>query len=317
MSSSPRAVVFAYHDVGCMGIRTLRRLGVEIPLVFTHDDDPGENHWFGSVRRTCADLGVACTTANPHGPGELERIRAAAPDAIFSLYYRDMLKDSVLSLARNGAVNLHGSYLPRYRGRAPVNWMILHGETQGGVTLHHMVKKADAGDIVDQEAFGIGPDETGQQVYAKMLPAAQRVLERSALAVLAGTAPRTLQLESKATYHGRRTPEDGRIEWRHRAEDVRNLVRAVTHPYPGAFTTAGGERVMVWWTSHALPAAVAGLETALAAAPGTVMRRTGGVYAACGDRAWLRLDRVAVGGREGDATEFPEVLKDGIVLGGA
>ena len=120
-----KAVVFAYHDVGCMGIRVLRRLGIDVGVVYTHDDDPGENHWFGSVRKTCADLGVTCTTANPHLPAEIERIRGIAPDAIFSLYYRDMIKDSVLSLAKHGAVNLHGSYLPRYRGRAPVNWQIL------------------------------------------------------------------------------------------------------------------------------------------------------------------------------------------------
>src|ERR1051326_4354246 len=109
------------------------------------------------------------STANPHDPAELDVIRGIAPDAIFSLYYRDMLKDSVLSLAKRGAVNLHGSYLPRYRGRAPVNWQILHGETYGGVTLHHMVRKADAGDIVDQEAFDIGPNDTGADVYKKML----------------------------------------------------------------------------------------------------------------------------------------------------
>ena len=99
------AVVFAYHDVGCMGVRVLKRLGVDVARVYTHDDDPDENHWYGSVAKTCAELGVACTTANPHDPGEIDVIRRTAPDAIFSLYYRDMIKDSVLSLAKRGAVN--------------------------------------------------------------------------------------------------------------------------------------------------------------------------------------------------------------------
>lgn len=303
-----KAVVFAYHDVGCMGVRVLKDLGVDVARVYTHEDDPGENHWFDSVRKTCADAGIVCTTANPHLPEELATIAQIAPDAIFSLYYRDMLKDSVLSLAKHGAVNLHGSYLPRYRGRAPVNWQILHGETQGGVTLHSMVRKPDAGDIVDQEAIPIGPDDTGVDVYRKMLPAAERVLRRSAQAVLEGTAPRVRQMESKATYYGRRRPEDGLIDWHWAAEDVRNLVRAVTKPYPGAFTFASGRKVMVWRAVHAgepqpRPA-------------GSVMRSSSGVYVVCGDRRLLRLDRVEIDGREGDGMEFADVLRDGITLGG-
>jgi len=301
-----KAVVFAYHDVGCMGIRVLRKLGVEL-AVFTHDDDPGENHWFGSVRKTCAELGVPCTTANPHLPEELARIAAFGPDAVFSLYYRDMLKDAVLSLAKRGAVNLHGSYLPRYRGRAPVNWMILHGETKGGVTLHHLVAKPDAGDIVDQEAFAIGSEETGRDVYAKMLPAAEKVLTRSAVAVLRGTAPRTPQVEADARYFGRRRPSDGEILWRAAAEDVRNLVRAVTHPYPGAYTFAGATKVLVWWAQR--------VDASARAAAGLVRHRDGDVCVVCGDERLLQLVRVEIDGREGDAREFAHVLRDGVVLG--
>ncbi len=325
-----KAVVFAYHDVGCMGVRVLRKLGVDVARVYTHDDDPDENHWYGSVAKTCAELGVACTTLSPHDPAELDVIRGTAPDAIFSLYYRDMIKDSVLSLAKRGAVNLHGSYLPRYRGRAPVNWQILHGETQGGVTLHYMVKKPDAGDIVDQESFDIGPDETGRDVYAKMLPAAERVLTRSAMSVLEGTAPRIRQMESKATYYGRRRPEDGLIDWRWRAEDVRNLVRAVTHPYPGAFTFAGGKKILVWWTTASDSGSVSRISTIRdpgrarecespvenrRPAPGRVVSR-GGVSVVCGDGRLLKLVRVEIDGREGDATEFADVLRDGTELGG-
>jgi methionyl-tRNA formyltransferase len=304
------AVVFAYHDVGCLGVKTLVRLGVKVALVYTHEDDPKENRFFGSVGATCDALGIPCRTADPHGEAELAAIRAAAPDAIFSLYYRDLLRSSVLSLAKRAAVNLHGSYLPRYRGRAPVNWMILHGETTGGVTLHHMVARADAGDIVDQESFAIGPEETAVEVYAKMLPAAERVLERSALAVLDGTAPRFVQMETKATTFPRRRPEDGLIEWRWRAEDVRNLVRAVTHPYPGAFTFAGATRVLVWRV------ATAPQDVRHGPVPGTVSRDDG-VTVHCGDGRSLRLVRVEIAGREGDPAEFADTLRDGTVLGNA
>lgn len=312
------AVVFAYHDVGCRGLRVLRRLGIEIGAVYTHADDPGENTWFGSVRATCAELGVPVRVgADPNAPAELAVIRALEPRALFSFYYRDLLKEPVLAIPTQGGVNLHGSLLPRYRGRAPVNWQILHGEREGGVTLHYMVKKADAGDIVDQEAFPIGIDDTPTDVYARLLPAAERVLERSAALVMEGTAPRIRQLESKATTFGRRRPEDGLIDWRFAAEDVRNLVRAVTKPYPGAFTFAGEKRVTVWWSQHDARPGAGRAEKHVEAselAPGCVTRRADGVFVACGDRRLLRLSKVEIDGVEGDGIAFGGVLMSGAEL---
>ena len=225
----------------------------------------------------------------------------------------------MLAIPARGGVNLHGSLLPRYRGRAPVNWQILHGEREGGVTLHYMVAKPDAGDIVDQEAFPIGADDTPAHVYARLLPAAARVLERSAIAVMEGTAPRIKQVDSKATTFGRRKPEDGLIDWRWSAEDVRNLVRAVTKPYPGAFTFAGGKRVTVWWTQHEASASssragVSSRELAPESTPGRVSRMTDGVYVACGDRRRLRLVKVECDGVEGDGLALHPILQNGIEL---
>ena len=312
------AVVFAYHDVGCTGLRVLNRLGIEISAVYTHPDDPNENTWFNSVRATCAELEIPVHVgADPNTPSEIERIRALKPLAFFSFYYRDLLKEPLLAIPTRGSVNLHGSLLPRYRGRAPVNWQILHGEREGGVTLHYMVKKADAGDIVDQEAFPIGIDDTPTDVYARLLPTAERVLERSAVAVMEGTAPRIKQLESKATTFGRRRPEDGLIDWRWCAEDVRNLVRAVTKPYPGAFTFAGEQRVTIWWSHH--DATKRGGEPLARGAssllsPGRVSRHPDGLFVACGDRRRLRLTKIEIDGVEGDGLEFEDVLMTGIEL---
>lgn len=316
---SGRVVVFAYHDVGCMGIRTLVDLGIDVARVYTHEDDPAEKRWYGSVAATCRELSVTATTANPHLPDEIAAIRTIAPDAIFSFYYRDMLKDEVLSLAKHGGYNLHGSLLPRYRGRAPVNWQILHGEKEGGVTLHHMVKRADAGDIVGQNEFPIGRDDTPVEVYENMLLVAVPLLRQYARAIVAGGAPRWRQMESKATKFGRRRPEDGLIDWQWCAEDVRNLVRAVTDPYPGAFTFASGVRVIVWSARIAQPSRrlldrAAGRNVA----PGSVLRESGGeVVVACGDSHLLELRDVQVGDRRGVPADFPDVLKGGVVLGGA
>lgn len=302
-------VVFGYHDVGVTGLLSLVKQGIEVSAVYTHEDDPDENRWFGTVAGSAAELGIPVSVANPNSKAELDRIRALAPKAIFSFWYRNILKQPLLDIPTSAAVNLHGSLLPRYRGRAPVNWMLLHGETEGGVTLHHMVLTPDAGDIVDQEPFPIGDDDTPTDVYRSLLAAEEEVLMRSAQAVVDGTAPRIRQLESNATTFGRRRPADGLIDWRVSARDVRNLVRAVTAPYPGAFTVAGETRVLVW------SAEFAG-EPCDAVPPGTVTRSVHGVFVACGDRRRLRLRKVEIDGRTGDALEFPEFLADGVALGG-
>jgi methionyl-tRNA formyltransferase len=149
---------------------------------------------------------------------------------------------------------MHGSLLPRYRGRAPINWAVLQGETRLGMTLHRMVKKADAGAVVDQAGVDIGPRDTAEQAFRKVLPCARLVLARQIDALLAGTARETPQDESHATYFGGRKPEDGRIDWWRSSRDIFNLIRAVTDPYPGAFADCGSSRLMIWWGEIDSPA---------------------------------------------------------------
>jgi methionyl-tRNA formyltransferase len=308
------AVLFAYHDVGCAGIRVLHRLKIPIAAVYTHADDPHENAWFGSVRKTCEELKLPVHVgADPNSPEERERIARLEPTAFFSFYYRDMLKRPLLELPRRGGVNLHGSLLPRYRGRAPVNWQLLHGEKESGATLHYMVARADAGDVVDQEPFAIGPDDTPTDVFRKLLPAAETVLMRSAQAVMDGNAPRIEQMESKATTFGRRTAADGLIHWRMAAHDVRNLVRAVTDPYPGAFTFAGSRRITIWWADLVADSPRGAKE------PGRVEWSGRGVGDAplvvCGDRRRLRLSRFTIDESPAGGSDPREVLRDGTLLG--
>lgn len=243
----PGIVVFAYSEVGHACLDELLNRGHDVRLVATHADDSGENKWFRSVAERAREAGIETTTLEAKdGPWLENRIGEIAPDLILSAYYRRMIPMRILDRAKRGAVNMHGSLLPKYRGRAPANWAILHGETQIGVTLHHMVKRADAGDIVDQEAVEIGPEETTADVTVKCVAAARRVLARQIDALLAGTAPRIPQDESQATYFGGRKPEDGRIDWSKQATDIVNLVRAVSEPYPGAFSDVDGKRLFVW-----------------------------------------------------------------------
>ncbi len=239
------AVVFAYSSVGCECIKVLlNRDDVKITLVYTHEDDPNEEHWFDSVYELSKQNGLKVLTSEP----DYETVKAAKPDVIFSFYYRSMIDMKILDLAPLGAFNMHGSLLPKYRGRACVNWAVLNGETETGVTLHHMTKYADRGNIVNQEAVSIGENETSHDVFMKIIPAAGRVLSRSLNDILSGNAEGTPQDESKATKFGRRRPEDGLIDWSKSAREIHNLVRAVAKPFPGAFFYRDGKKVMVWKT---------------------------------------------------------------------
>jgi methionyl-tRNA formyltransferase len=237
----PRAVVFAYHDVGVRCLRTLLAHGVQVPLVFTHLDSPNETIWFDSVARHARWHGIkVLTPENPNVTDVVELIRATQPDLLFSFYYRSMLGAELLSLPRRGAFNMHGSLLPKYRGRAPVNWAVLNGESQTGATLHAMTVKPDAGDIVEREAVPILPDDTAVEVFRKVCVAAEVALDRVLPALIAGNAPHVPQDLNSGSYFGGRSARDGAIHWRRGALAAHNLIRAVAPPYPGAFGEADG-----------------------------------------------------------------------------
>jgi methionyl-tRNA formyltransferase len=236
-----RAVVFAYHNVGVRCLKVLLARGIQVPLVVTHEDDPGEAQWFGSVAATAREYGIA--TIMPEDPNVADviaRIAAQKPDFLFSFYYRRMLGEALLALPPRGALNMHGSLLPKFRGRAPVNWAVLAGERETGTTLHYMTVKPDGGDIVAQIAVPILPDDTAREVFDKVTVAAEMTLDRVLPALVAGNAPRTPQDLSRGSYNGGRRPEDGVIDWSRDATSIHNLVRAVAPPYPGAFTVVNG-----------------------------------------------------------------------------
>jgi methionyl-tRNA formyltransferase len=282
------AVVFAYHEVGVRCLAVLLAHGVDTRLVVTHRDDPAERVWFGSVAALAARERIATLApADANGPELHRRIAELAPDFLFSFYYRHLIPERVLALAARGALNLHGSLLPRYRGRAPVNWAVLHGERETGATLHHMTARPDAGDIVDRMAVPILPDDTAAEVYAKVTVAAELVLDRALPLLLAGTAPRLAQDPAAASYHGRRTPEDGRIDWTRPAWAVHNLIRAVAPPYPGAYTRIGARTLRVLRSRRPAPPPPG---TAAHAAPaGTLLAAGERVAALCGDGVPLEL----------------------------
>jgi methionyl-tRNA formyltransferase len=279
--SQARAVVFAYHDVGVRCLKTLLSGGVEVPLVVTVADDPHESRWYASVAETAREYRLpVIAPADPNGAELARQLAELAPDFLFSFYYRAMIPAALLASARRGALNMHGSLLPRYRGRAPVNWAILGGERESGATLHYMVARADAGDIVDQLAVPILEDDDAREVFAKVTVAAELILARSLPGLIAGTAPRRPQPLLPDSYFGRRRPEDGRIDWRHGARQIHDLVRAVAPPFPGAFAEVAQERWDIYRTR---------LTHERRALPPQLYGADGRCFLVCGDGGVLEL----------------------------
>jgi methionyl-tRNA formyltransferase len=243
---TPSAVVFAYHTVGVRSIKTLLARGIDIRLVVSHGDSANETIWFESVAALCEEQGIPrITPYNPNTPEIIAKIAALKPDFIFSFYYRNMLSAEILEIASRGAYNLHGSLLPKYRGRVPVNWAVFYGETETGATLHEMTVKPDAGAIIAQTSVPILPDDTAFEVFGKLSVAAEQTLWHALPSLIAGTAIKIPNDLSQGSYFGGRKPEDGRINWSQSAQQVYNLHRAVAPPYPGAFTEQDGEKFII------------------------------------------------------------------------
>jgi len=290
------AVVFAYHNVGVRCLSMLLAHGVEVALVVTHRDNPTETIWFDSVAELAALHGIPVITPdNPNALEVVEQIRALQPDFFFSFYYREMLKRELLEIPKRGALNMHGSLLPKYRGRVPVNWAIIHGETETGATLHYMTEKPDNGDIVAQQAVPILPDDTALQVFQKVTVAAEIALNDVLPALLAGTTPRIKQDLSKGAYFGGRKAEDGVIDWSQSARQIHNLVRAVAPPYPGATTQLMNKPMRILQTLDTR-CEVSGEKPAFYV-------KDGKAYAICGQGV-LRVVRFELDGAEMSATEF-------------
>ena len=285
-----KVVVFAYHDMGITGLQSLKCAGFEIDAIFSHVDDPGENCWFGSVSDWAAEnhIPLFCPE-NVNTPVWRSKISIWRPQAIFSFYYRRLLDREILAIPTEGAFNLHGSLLPFYRGRCPVNWVLVNGEKETGVTLHRMVEEPDAGDIVAQEAVPIAFEDTARSLYKKLCRQAAHLLDGVLPEIKAGEARAVPQDWRAGSYFGGRTPQDGRIDWRWPALRIYNLIRAVTDPYPGAFTlTKSGEIIIIWWGTPE--------EGNLAGESGKIEIEKDIVFVSTGDGGRIRLLDVEVKG---------------------
>jgi methionyl-tRNA formyltransferase len=298
-----KAVVFAYHTVGVNCLKTLLNHGFDIPLVLTHEDSVSENIWFNSVRDLCSEYQIPfITPTRLDDPQLILQLETIAPDYIFSFYYRHMIPSNILMMAKVAALNMHGSLLPKYRGRVPINWAVLNGETKTGATLHVMEAKPDAGDIVHQKSVTILPDETAYEIFLKVAEIAASTLEEVLPDLLEGHVPKRPNRIQEGSYFGARTPEDGRIDWQNDAYYIYNLVRAVAPPYPGAFTEIDGKKLII-------------TKAMLASLPNRLINSRLGldvvdqrIYGFCGDGRALLISQLILEADEVSPSELQQIL---------
>ena len=291
------AVVFAYHDIGVRCLAALLELGIDIKLVVTHTDNPSELIWFDSVEDLAMRNGIeVITPENPNSNELIERVAACRPDFIFSFYFREMLGQTLLDIPARGAFNLHGSLLPKYRGRVPVNWAIIHGEKETGNTMMFLDAGVDTGDIIAQRRFPIEDDDTCATIYDKVARSEDDMLREIMPLIHQGRMPRSPQDHTRATVMPRRRPKDGAIDWRRTSRELHDWVRALTHPYPGAFTRVTGRLLRVWqvspWPGQSSGHGLSGVPGwwQLAGDPPALLAATADGY--------LRIERVQVEGDE-------------------
>ena len=231
-----------------VAIEALDEAGHTPAMLVTLPRDLAHRHSdFVDLQPLAAEHGIPLhTTAKSNAPETIETLKAVAPDLMLVIGWSQLCNAEFRSIASRASLGYHPSALPKLRGRGVIPWTILQCEDRSGASLFWLADGADTGDIAAQELFDIDPDtETARSLYDKQMAALHRLLVKFMARFDAGETPRTPQDHSKATICARRTPEDGRIDWRDPAAKIERLVRAAGAPYPGAFTESDAQRVTI------------------------------------------------------------------------
>lgn len=248
MSAAPARVVFiGSEEIGWASLRALLDAGANVVGVYALNEAAGRrvvaHRSFEpfAAEHVALNYGDGMLTA-----GDVATIRQLRPDLIYEVGWSQLLPPELLTIPALGTVGMHCSLLPKHRGRAPIPWSIIHGLTRSGMTLFYLTGDADRGDIVGQEAFAIGPHDTAADVYGKAVVAAVTLIGRYHPQLAGGVAPRIRQDPARSDYWPKRTPQDGLIDWEMSTARLYDWVRALTHPFPGAFTFWGDRKLLVW-----------------------------------------------------------------------
>ena len=237
-----KIILFVYSQFGFDTLKHLFEKVYTIAAVFTHTDNKSEHIWFPSVIDYAKSCGIPVFISEKHDLNQhIQMLKDINPHIILSVYYRYLIPLSILGIPAYGAYNIHGSILPHFRGKAPVNWAILKGATETGLTLHEMVEKPDAGGIIDQKKCIINLFDTAGDIVDKMKPMLITMLDDNIDTLLNGTAQKTPFNIQDGSYFSGRTEKDGEINPDTMNNfDVHNLVRSLqpSPQYPAAFLTS-------------------------------------------------------------------------------
>ena len=241
-----RVLFFGNHTVGVEALRTLC-VHVQVVGVVAHPNDPEDGVRYDSVYDCARAAGIPVIRGRGNSRQVHEFSVGAFADLFWVTDYRYLLPSSLVSMAPLGAINLHPSLLPRYRGRAPINWAILHGETQLGLTAHFIAAGIDDGDIILQKSFELSKDEDVGDALNKLMPLYRHITSEVIRGFIENRGvQRFRQVPDGRTEFPARRPEDGEIDWSNSAFSILNLIRAVARPYPGAFTFLEGKKIHLW-----------------------------------------------------------------------
>lgn len=233
-------------------------------------------------------------------------LRQIKPDIAFAIGWRYLINQEAYSIPPLGTLIIHDSLLPKYRGFAPMNWAIINGEKETGVTLFHIADGVDCGPIVDQLSTEIHRHDTAKTVDERLITLYENIIVKNLPAFASGKVKSIAQNEKKATYTCKRTPEDGEINWHNSAEQIYNLIRGLTHPFPGAYTTIRSNKILIWGAE--LPEIQ---ETYVGNIPGRIIGKRNGAIEVLTGTGILRLIRVQyLDDVEKDAIEIPISVKD-------
>ena len=296
-----RILFMGTPDFAVPSLEALIEAGHQVCGVFTQPDRP-KNRGMKLLPppvKVCAqshDIPVYQPTKLRDGTA-LALIQELAPELIVVAAYGRILPDEILAAPPVGCINVHSSLLPAYRGAAPINWAVLNGDKESGVTIMHMAHDLDAGDIIAQTVTPVGPDETAPELYSRLADLGAKLLVSVVSDLAAGTASRTPQDHSKATLAPMLSKELSPMDWNRTAGQLHNQVRGLI-PWPAAVTTLSGSRCKVFSTTV--------LPDHTAAAPGTILRADkAGIDVACGDGTILRIDELQPdGGKRMKAADY-------------
>lgn len=281
------------------GYRFLQKLAALIPsstdlLVFSFKEEPWEPRFLDNIRDFTDSNGWQFFEAKNLGHERWHHFWESTEfDLMLAVSWRYMIPSQVYQRARLGTFVFHDSLLPRYRGFAPTVWTMINGEDHTGVTLFEIAERMDEGDIIDQTRLSISPDETISVVTERVTEVYLDLLERNIDGLINGTVKRTPQDHSLATYTCKRLPEDNLIDWRKPSNDIYNLIRAVSTPYPGAYTYLGGRKLQIWSAKRMID-----YHTYIGGIPGRVVeiRHGQGVIVLTGDGAIMLCEAQIDGG---------------------